>query len=221
MMSHLVPLFRALGRQARVIDVTQAIDLDLALARRPDAVVLFDPEIIQPQAADEEEYEDDDMGEPIAGRPAAEALGRYARGGGRVVACANFSNFLTLTGTQLLGEVMGYPTWERSSYHRSIGSLRPDTAAQFAHAEALAPTYSMKALAIKGVDPAHVVYFDAPATIRPLFLEETDPTEARALCAPVGRGVCCYVGDVNAERETSQLVLAMCGLRPDAAFASK
>ena len=115
---------------------------------------------------------------------------------------------------------MGHPTWERSSYHRSIGSLRPDVAAQFPHPEALAPTYSMKAMAIKGVDPAHVVYIDAPATIRPLFLEETDPTEARAFCAPVGRGVCCYVGDVNSEPETFALVLAMCGLKPDATFGA-
>lgn len=227
-MSHLVPLYRALGRQARILDVLHPAQLAAALAKLPEAVVLFDPEILQPAEQDDysdDEEEDEAFAHPLVGRPAADLLADYARRGGRVVCAADFAGWLRVSGIEILGQAMGYPAWARASYHRSIATLWPEAKSKFAYPEALPPSYSMKALAWSGVDPSHVVYDEAPGTktmSNVAFMAglPTSPTEARALVAPVGRGVCCYVGDVNAEAGSSTLVLAMCGLRPDPVFAS-
>lgn len=80
----------------------------------------------------------------------------------------------------------------------------------------LVHSYSQKALHLKNVAPEDVIYLssaDEPITVfgRPSFGRK-DLSQSPAVIGSLGRGKVGYTGDVNAEAETTPVVLAMCGI---------
>jgi hypothetical protein len=94
---------------------------------------------------------------------------------------------------------IGLP-WKRGSYTRETVKLR-DAAAGPQLKGRLPATYSQKALFVQNVTRSAVWYAQSDSS-----------SEAAVVLAAVGQGKLGYIGDVNGEEETEDVVLAMCGL---------
>lgn len=138
----------------------------------------------------------------------------YAKSGGTVVMGCNFSNFIAGDDFEKVFRAFGLQ-WQRGSYFRTTHSLNP-TNHVAASNPSLAPSYSMKALHADKISPDMAVYKPtsdsvlqshvfAPQRIKNLG-------EAPIVIGKVGLGEVGYVGDVNAERYTTKVYLAMLGI---------
>jgi hypothetical protein len=133
---------------------------------------------------------------------ASKKLVKYAKGGGTVgfggvVSC--FARPLDMH--SYFSDEWGIP-WETGSYHRAVFSTN-ESALSVEGREcfsALPTSYSMKALQIQGVDQKDMVY-----------VEDDCPTESPIVFAKYGKGNVGWIGDVNAENETTLVVKVLCG----------
>lgn len=78
----------------------------------------------------------------------------------------------------------------------------------------LPASYSQKALTLKNVRRTHAWYRPGEgAVVESLVLPPVtvNPDETAVACARVGRGKLGYMGDVNAEKESDDVILAMIG----------
>lgn len=81
--------------------------------------------------------------------------------------------------------------------------------------DAFPAPYNMKALHISGARLHEVIMGPVPdaATQSHVFAPEgVDQAQGAVVGTKVGRGYLAYVGDVNTEEETAQVILALCGL---------
>ncbi|CAH0028347.1 unnamed protein product [Clonostachys rhizophaga] len=113
-------------------------------------------------------------------------------------------------------------TWQAGAYHRTDIALNSELATTLV--PDLSTRFSMKALFLKGVEPAAVLYGpdQRSFTQSVVFPSEKvqDLTEAAIAFAQVGNSKVGYVGDVNRERETDAAIVAMClRARPNASLA--
>lgn len=121
------------------------------------------------------------------------------REGATVVLAGCFSSMATAGQFNRFFARVGLP-WEQGSYHRTTVSLRRGVVG--AHlASRLPSAYSLKAVFVKNVERSAAWYTPS----------ET-PAEAAVVFAEVGLGRLGYVGDVNGEKSSEAVVLAMCGL---------
>ncbi|KAF6758227.1 hypothetical protein DFP72DRAFT_808054, partial [Ephemerocybe angulata] len=125
----------------------------------------------------------------------------YAKSGGTVVMGCNFSNFIAGDDFEKVFRAFGLQ-WQRGSYFRTTHSLNP-TNHVAASNPSLAPSYSMKALHADKISPDMAVY--KPTS-------DSNLGEAPIVIGKVGLGEVGYVGDVNAERYTTKVYLAMLGI---------
>ncbi|KAH9946733.1 hypothetical protein B0H21DRAFT_387638 [Amylocystis lapponica] len=143
-------------------------------------------------------------------------LAAYVRAGGRLVLGCQFSSHLITPTAPTFFQRFGLP-WAAGSYHRTTFALNPAGAPQPLASAALPPTYSMKALHIKHVARAAMVYVptDESRIESHVFaaVPVAERTESPAVCARVGAGLVGYAGDVNGEQGSLRLLVEMCGVR--------
>ncbi|KAK1671759.1 hypothetical protein BDP55DRAFT_635615 [Colletotrichum godetiae] len=138
----------------------------------------------------------------------------YVRQGGTAIVMGHFSSFVKPDNIKPFFAKAGLD-WARGDYHRTTVTLNPQAAGSAA--ERLPTRYSQKALFLKGVHPTAVLYGPNETSVTQSHVfsaeEVADLTQAAISFAQVGDGKMGYVGDVNTEEETGDVILAMCGLR--------
>lgn len=142
-------------------------------------------------------------------------LVEFVKGGGSSVVGGLFSTFTNMGDINTFFANAWGLRWKSGSYHRTT-FIRNPAHDMVKKNPSLESTYSMKALHVGGVDPSHPVYLPTPElSIRSIGVDLepiNDHTESPAVQARIGKGYLGYVGDVNAEVESTNLVLAMLGL---------
>ncbi|KAM7193946.1 hypothetical protein V8F20_008216 [Naviculisporaceae sp. PSN 640] len=128
-----------------------------------------------------------------------EEVAACLRKGATVVLCGCFSTSVNQGQFNRSFAQLGLP-WKMGSYHRATTTLRRETVGPEL-ASRLPSSYNQKAMFVKGAERPAMWYTEAPSS-----------TEAAAAFVGVGNGKLGYIGDVNGEKETTSVVLAMCGL---------
>ncbi|KAI4865392.1 hypothetical protein F4820DRAFT_420307 [Hypoxylon rubiginosum] len=143
-----------------------------------------------------------------------EAVLQYVRQGGTSVAMGHFSSFVKPNKMKPFFSKAGLP-WESAAYHRTTVVLNREAVGDSLAAH-LPPKYSQKALFIKNVVPADAWYVtDEDSVIESHVFAPTGAHvvgESPVVLARVENGKLGYMGDVNAEAGSTDVVLAMCGL---------
>ncbi|KAK5701357.1 hypothetical protein LTS12_028383, partial [Elasticomyces elasticus] len=162
----------------------------------------------------------------------------YARAGGTVIAGFHFPSFSPKNDfDRFFNQGCGLP-WKAGAYHRAEFEFNPSSGSASGSASASASAlagggggggdaatmpgpYSMKALHVKNVRAEERVFvpIDGAVTQSHVFpAEEVDSDDGQAPVAGAKMGEqggrLYYIGDVNAEVESTQVVLALCGLQP-------
>jgi hypothetical protein len=139
----------------------------------------------------------------------------YAMSGGTVVYCGLFPGII---GPALLEKhfqtVWGLP-WKVGTFNRTRFFLAPQRPGLLKHKADMPDELECKAVRIKGADPKDFVYSTTPdSRVEELGKAESahKPDEAAVVFTIVGDGHLGYIGDVGAENETTDIVLAMIGL---------
>ncbi|KAK7438433.1 hypothetical protein VKT23_018046 [Stygiomarasmius scandens] len=142
-------------------------------------------------------------------------LVEYAKGGGKVVIGAHFSGHIT--GAKMASfwnNSWGLP-WKMGSYHRAT-FYRNDGHEVVKLNPSLPESFSVKTVHLDGIEPSDAVYRPTmDSRIQSLVFPSevvTDLSEAPVVQRKVGKGYVGYIGDVNAEKPSTMLVLAMLGL---------
>lgn len=126
-------------------------------------------------------------------------LVEYAKAGGVVIFGFSFPSFARPLDTNAFFSSQLGVSWKFGAYHREDFQLsKAVTLARFAEPN-VSREYSMKAVQLKDVTPAAQLYVSAAG-------------QAAAAFEQVGTGYLGWIGDVNTEEESTQLVLAMCNL---------
>jgi hypothetical protein len=142
-----------------------------------------------------------------------DAVLQYARNGGTVICMGWFSSSVAFPDFKTFFAKAGLP-WEGSSYVRCNTSLNRDHIPRNLDVS-LEPIYSQKAVSLKGVDPSSAWYNPTSGSTTQSMVfapEAVDITNCPVAMASVGQGKLGYVGDVNGERGSTLVVLAMSGL---------
>ncbi|KAJ8456554.1 hypothetical protein ONZ51_g12052 [Trametes cubensis] len=142
-------LYRALRKNATVTEVTHARSAKRALSStpRPYAVLVSDAAITDSKHS-----------------ALLTQLIKYARSGGRVVIGMQFSNHFPLDEAATFFRKWELE-WEHGSYHRTTFRLNPAGVPPPLSADALFPTFSMKALHIKNAPRECAVANESPGRV--------------------------------------------------------
>lgn len=192
-------LLAALSAHTSYKEVTLSKDVPSALSTlKPSAVLITNPNFARVQHSEIQAKVVD-----------------YVKSGGTVIYCGLYPGII---GPALLNKhfetVWGLP-WKVGTYNRTTFYLVPQRPAALQHKADLAGEIEMRAVRIKGADPKDFVY----ATTLDSRVEELGkaevahkPDEAAVLYTTIGSGHLGYIGDVGAEDEITDVVMAMLGL---------
>jgi hypothetical protein len=164
----------------------------------PTAVLVTDAAIVEPQHDD-----------------VYDALLAYIRQGGTAVLMGHFPSFVRPLELHAFFAHAGL-SWQAGSYLRTTFALNREAIAGETLPAKLPARYSQKALSVAKVRPEEAWYVtDAGSTLESLVWAPEAvncPDEAPVAAGRVGSGRLAYVGDVNVEDGTGDVVLALCGL---------
>lgn len=106
--------------------------------------------------------------------------------------------------------------WQHGDYHRSDFRFNPSCSLPTGVASTSLPApYSMKALHVKNARPHEKIFIptaNAKTQSHVFPPESVDQDQAAVVGAKVGTGYFVYVGDVNGEKGSDKIVLALLGL---------
>jgi hypothetical protein len=128
---------------------------------------------------------------------------RFVQWGGTLIFGIGFPSFTSREEYKTLFKAFGLP-WESGEYFR--GEFEFNGTVEHLGSVALSPKYSQKALHLRNVERRDAVYL--PSASSPT----ADLTQTPAAFRDNHPGKIGYLGDVNMEEETHQVLLAMCGL---------
>ena len=130
-------------------------------------------------------------------------LVEYARAGGTVILGFHFSSFARPDELTVFFKDRWALNWKPGDYHRSTFSLNPRANPVFMsrHHPNLPHEYSMKALHLCNTKPEDRIYVSSPGS-----------AQSPAIFAKYGNGYLGWIGDVNTEIGTTELLLTMCGV---------
>ncbi|KAJ2914216.1 hypothetical protein MD484_g6210, partial [Candolleomyces efflorescens] len=141
-------------------------------------------------------------------------LVNYARSGGVVVVGCMFSGHIAGNDFEKFFRNFGL-SWVRGSYHRTTFYSNPANRVVAAN-PSLAPFYSMKALHADGISSDMALYTPTTSSVLQSMVfaprRIQNLREAPVVMAKVGTGQVGYIGDVNSEKESTNVYLAMLGL---------
>lgn len=139
----------------------------------------------------------------------------YVRNGGLVIVGLNFPNYINMDAfDKFFNEAFSLP-WKRGDYHRSEFQLNPSCSLPTGVASNSFPApYSMKALHVTSAQPHEKIFVpiaNAVIQSRVFSPEPVSQEQAAVVGAKVGNGYLAYVGDVNGEKGSDRVILALCG----------
>ncbi|KAF8874770.1 hypothetical protein CPB84DRAFT_1715571 [Gymnopilus junonius] len=143
-------------------------------------------------------------------------LVKYVKKGGSVVMGGSFSSHISpSTFDDFMKNTWGL-NWKFGSYHRTTFALNPSNEIVKRNSS-LKQSYSMKTVHVDNIKPEMAVYTTAEnAHLQSLVFApvpiQNAGSESPAVCARVGRGLLSFLGDVNAEVESTNTIMAMLGL---------
>lgn len=200
MYSHLLAQLLPKADVARAKSSNGAIVQLVDPERKPQAVILTDPSCTQHRHSG-----------------LLACLVRYVRiDGGTLLCGCNFSSSLGFQEFAPFFAKFGL-NWESGDYHRCTVGLNEHV--RTLEKGALAPSYSQKAVFLKGVARDAALYLPVAgahieSAVFPPSRVEDDLERAQTpiTYSKVGNGWFGYIGDVNGEEESDAVVLAICGL---------
>lgn len=130
-------------------------------------------------------------------------LVEFTKSGGSVVIGGSFSSFIKPSDVNTFFERSWGLSWKSGSYHRSTFSLNKSHNLAKENSS-LAPSFSMKALHVEDIDPVIAIYTPTEGP--------KNSSESPVVQTPMGKGKLGYIGDVNAEDASTNIVLAMFGI---------
>ncbi|KAK2597403.1 hypothetical protein QQS21_006027 [Conoideocrella luteorostrata] len=143
-----------------------------------------------------------------------EEVVKYVRQGGTAVIMGLYPAFVKPNNMKPFFSQAGLD-WEAGSYHRTTLTLNQAVVGE-GIAKKLPQNYSQKAVFVKNVVPREMWYKSDDSSVIESRVFAPDsahtPGETAVAMAEVGEGKLGYVGDVNAEEESTVVVLAMVGL---------
>ncbi|KAI5854486.1 hypothetical protein GGS23DRAFT_590703 [Durotheca rogersii] len=143
-----------------------------------------------------------------------EAVLQYVRQGGTSVIMGLFASYVKPMAIKPFFAKAGLQ-WEVGSYHRTTLVLNREVVANDL-ATKLPPQYSQKAVFVKNVAFTDAWYHtDENSVVESRVFAPTNANiagETAVALASIGRGKLRYVGDVNTEKGSFAVILAMCGL---------
>ena len=167
---------------------------------RPEIIGVFitDPEVVEKKYA------------TVVSR-----LVQYVKAGGTVVIGGTFSTFVRPSDNDTFFKKAWGLNWKMGSYHRTTFSLNPSRPERLLRGPSLAASYSMKTVHLKGIAPETVVYGPTSESRTQSMVFSPSPvdlSEAPVVYTRVEKGYLGYIGDVNGEEESTNVILSMLGL---------
>jgi len=193
---HLVTALTAKAKRTQAFDAATAVT-HLA-SPRLTGVLVTDPGIVEPQYT-----------------AVVSKLVELVKSGGSVVIGGLFSSFVHWNDMDTFFKSAWGLKWTGGPYHRTTFSLNQshDLAKRN---PSLEKSYSMKALHLAGVEMGDGVYFPTDESRIESMVLPPDPvrnlSESSAVQTRIGKGYLGYIGDVNGEVASTNVVLAMLGL---------
>ncbi|KAJ7600765.1 hypothetical protein C8J56DRAFT_847383 [Mycena floridula] len=142
---------------------------------------------------------DPGMAHCVRREQAIDEVVNYTKKGGRTVIGGLFSSFIRPAAMEQYFSRVWKLNWKMGSYSRETFPANPNHEIIKAKSSALAKSYSMKAVNIQGAPAAGAMY-------------KLNDRETPVLQVKIGDGYLGYIGDVNAEQESTNVILAMLGL---------
>jgi hypothetical protein len=131
----------------------------------------------------------------------------YTKDGGCVAIGCQFSSFISPPDYNKFIKTSWGLDWKFGSYFRQRFPLNPlNEIVQ--NNPSLHGSYSMKAVHMSNIEPEMAIYWETSQS----NVADTSKREAPAVCAPVGQGRLCFLGDVNSEDQSTNTMLAMLGV---------
>ncbi|KAG6861781.1 hypothetical protein C0995_012285 [Termitomyces sp. Mi166 len=138
-------------------------------------------------------------------------LVKYVKQGGIVIVGGSFSTFVSAPDmNSFFNDAWGL-SWKSGAYHRTR-FLRNSQHDLVTKNPSMPSSYSMKALHLRGLASNDPIYLPADNLQLQTPLPFNDHAESPVVRRKIGEGYFGYVGDVDAEPETTNVVLAMFGL---------
>jgi MYND finger len=146
-------------------------------------------------------------------RPLQSQITEYAKAGGTVILCGAFSSEINDPNFAKYFSTAWSLPWKMGTYVRTTFSLNPRRHSKL-HNTKLSQRYCVKAVHVKDAIPQSHVYVTTPDSrvqshvFAPVSAHEIG--QSPVLFTPIGKGFLGYIGDVNSEDETTDVILAMC-----------
>ncbi len=183
MYSEVMAKFRSKTDMTEVTHIASAMQ-QLSKASQYAAIIATDPEVME-----------DDF---IA---VQQGLINYARAGGTVILGFHFSSFAQPNKLNCFFKDSWNLCWKSGDYTRSTFTLNPRATLMSRRGPNLLQEYSMKALHLRGTKSEDRVYVSSPGS-----------AQSPAIFGKYGDGYLGWIGDVNTEIGTTELLLTMCGI---------
>ena len=127
----------------------------------------------------------------------------YAKTGGIVVFCGMFSSMIRPLKLNDMWLSDWNLSWKSGDYHRTTFRLNPSRTQKLRSITSMPKRYSMKAVHLDGATSEAMVY---------VTTTDWNMKQSPVLFTPIRQGYVGYLGDVNAEEDSTAVVLGMCGL---------
>jgi len=191
-------LLSALKAHTSYTEVTLSTDVASALSKKPNGVLITNPNFARVQHS-----------------ALHEKIVSYVKSGGTVIYCGLYPGIIAPALLEKHFETVWGLPWKVGSYNRTMFFLAQQRPALLQHKADLAEELEIKAVRIKGANPMDFVYTTTPdSRVEELGKAEVahKPDEAAVVFTSIGSGHMGYIGDVEAENETTDIVMAMLGL---------
>lgn len=192
------PLFRKIQRQFRTNDFDFEKSRELFAGGKPSVVLVVDGLFSRKR------YDG-----------LVQQLAQYTMDDGTVICCGLFSNFCTPRGMENLFSGFGFQ-WKSGDYHRTTFTINEDFRPVLGDRlySTLESSYCVKALHVKHMPYNARIYAptDESRTQSHVFPPgHVDQAQSPAVLTGCGKGFFRYLGDVNNEKGTQALLMAMIG----------
>ena len=138
----------------------------------------------------------------------------FAKAGGTVILGCAFTSIRPSDLNQFFKTTWGLP-WEYGTYQRAVFFLNPSRRPELKD-QPLPESYSQRCVSLKGIARKNKVYIPTEESRMQIFDElcerVDDLDEAPVAFTKLKNGFLGYVGDVNSEIESTDVVLAMLGM---------
>jgi hypothetical protein len=150
----------------------------------------------------------------------------YARAGGTVIICGQFCNMISPPDFDAFFLSTWGKAWKFGNYHRSTYSVNPQRHPRLRD-QRFPEKYCVKAVHIKGTPVSDMVYVSTEdSVVQSLVFSASPqspahrPDQAPVIFTSFGNGYLGYIGDVNQENETSDVIIALCSFKSSSDVAA-